>query len=372
MRTRTTFILTFALLLGNASCVKELNAPTSVSLSPLADSRIQAPFNIKPTTVTVSTFVGSLQQGSADGTGTTASFNKPRSLALDASGNFYMIDQINCTIRKITPLAVVTTLAGSGFPGFADGQGAKAEFSYPSGLAVDVSGYLYVADGTRIRKVSPSGLVTTFAGSGAAGSADGKGAAASFWGATDVALDVSGNVYVADFLNFKIRKISPDGMVSTFAGSGVQGTANGKGAKASFDSPNGLTVDTKGNVYVAEEITNQIRKITPHGVVTTLAGSTERGSNDGKGAKASFYYPGGMCLDASGNLYVADNGSNKIRKVTAQGDVTTVAGNGVEGFANGPAASASFNRPTDVAVDIFGYIYVADWQNNMIRKIVIR
>lgn len=265
---------------------------------------------------------------------------------------------------------MVTTLAGSGFAEFADGQGTEAEFYSLTGLAVDASGYIYVAEGLRIRKISPTGLVTTFAGSGTAGAADGKGSAASFYEAVDVALDVSGNLYVADFLNFKIRKITPDGVVSTFAGSGVQGSANGKGTEAPFDSPNGLAVDAKGNVYVSEEITNLIHKITPDGLVTTLAGSTARGSKDGKGASASFYYPGGMSLDASGNLYVADNGSNKIRRVTAQGVVTTIAGNGVEGFANGPAASASFNRPADVAVDVFGNIYVADCFNNMIRKIV--
>lgn len=354
MKNQTTFILGLTLLLGSISCIKE---------------------HVKHVlTVTVSTFAGSGQRGSTDGIGTSASFNKPIGIAIDAAGNLIVVDQLNALIRKISPATVVTTLAGNGFPGFADGQGTTAQISYAYGVAVDASGYAYLADfnNNRIRKISPTGLVTTFAGSGQTGATNGNVNTASFYGPTDVALDASGNVYVADNYNNIIRKITPDGMVSTLAGSGTPGNANGKGTAASFYSPGGLAVDAAGNVYVGDAINNMIRKITPQGVVTTFAGSGQPGSVDGRGTGASFSLPYGLAFDASGNLIVADYGNNKIRKVSPQGVVTTLAGNGVAGFANGPSASASFSSPYDVAVDKAGYIYVADVDNQMIRKIEIK
>lgn len=344
------FILGVALLLGGTSCTKDFH---------------------RPATLTVSTFAGSGQAGWVDGIGTSASFYNPASVAIDAAGNLYVADHEYSVIRKVTPKAVVTTLAGSGSRGFADGQGMAASFFFPFGLAVDASGFIYVADyyNNRIRKISPAGLVTTLAGSGEQGAADGKGIEASFNGPRDVALDASGNVYVSDGENNLIRKISQDGVVTTFAGSGMPGAANGKGSAASFYNPDGLAVDKAGNIYVADGLNCMIRKINPDGVVTTLAGNTTSGAADGKGLAASFYDPTGIALDAYGNLYVADYGNNKIRKVTPQGDVTTVAGNGVYGFANGSAASASFRMPYDVAIDNLGNIYVADFHNQMIRKI---
>lgn len=353
MKNQTTLILALALLFGSASCIKDRLKPNS--------------------TVTVSTLAGSGVTGSADGVGTSASFYWPASVALDVTGNLYVADLYNCMIRKISRDGVVTTLAGNGTAGFKDGQGAAAEFFQPSGLTVDASGYIYVADqlNNRIRKISPAGLVTTFAGSGQVGSADGKGTAASFQKPDDVALDASGNVYVSDESNNVIRKISPDGMVTTFAGSGVQGTADGKGTAAQFSLPGGIAMDAAGTIYVADSGNDIIRKINRHGVVTTLAGSGEPGSADGKGAAASFTVPSGVAVDAFGNVYVADYWNNKIRKVTPQGQVTTVAGTGVAGSQNGPVTSASFNGPFGVEVDIFGNIYVADLNNNMIRKIEI-
>lgn len=352
MKKQVTVILALVFLLGTA-CIKDHHKPT--------------------TEVTVSTFAGSGQQGSADGTGTSASFNKPIGIAINAAGNLYVVDQLNVKIRMITPGAAVTTLAGSSPEGFADGQGAEAKFRSPYGVTVDVSGNIYVADfgNNRIRKISPTGLVTTFAGSGATGSANGKIDVASFYGPTDVTFDASGNFYVADNYNNIIRKISRDGVVSTLAGSGVPGNANGKGTAASFYTPDALIADAAGNVYVADSGNSLIRKITPDGVVTTFAGSGKAGSADGRGTAASFTLPAGMVFDASGNLYVADYGSNKIRKVTPQGDVTTVAGNGVAGFADGPGASASFNSPYDLAIDHAGNLYVADSFNERIRKIEI-
>ena len=316
--------------------------------------------------------------GSADSTGAAASFNIPQGIATDTSGNVYVGDYGNGTVRKITPAGVVTTLAGTaGVAGSADGTGAAARFSYLRSVATDASGNVYVADSGNktIRKITPGGVVTTLAGTaGVSGSADGTGAAAKFSDPQDIASDASGNVYVSDTGNHTIRKITPAGVVTTLAGTaGVSGSADGTGATARFDFPHGITNDASGNVYVSDTGNNTIRKITPAGVVTTLAGAagvTLSGSADGTGAAASFDGPLGIATDASGNVYVADFDSNTIRKITPTGVVTTLAGTaGVAGSADGTGAAASFGGPDGIATDASGNVYVADSGNNTIRKI---
>jgi len=314
--------------------------------------------------------------GSADGTGAAARFNNPIGVATDSSGNVYVADTNNHTIRKITPAGAVTTLAGSaGVIGSADGTGAAASFNRPFGVATDSSGNVYVADLSNhtIRKITPAGVVTTLAGSaGFSGSTDGTGAAARFNFPIGVATDSSGNVYVADLSNHTIRKITPAGVVTTVAGSaGVSGSADGTGAAASFNNPYGVATDSSGNVYVADFSNHTIRKITPAGVVTTLAGSAGfSGSTDGTGAAASFNNPRGVATDSSGNVYVADSNNSTIRKITPAGVVTTLAGSaGVSGSADGTGAAASFNNPYGVATDSSGNVYVADTFNSTIRKI---
>ena len=249
---------------------------------------------------------------------------------------------------------VVTTLAGSGAYGFADGTGDAAQFSGPYGVAVDPSGTVYVADtyNRRIRKISPEGMATTLAGSGTYGFADGTGEVAQFGTPHGVAVDSSGIVYVAD--SNRIRKITPAGVVTTLAGSGTGGSADGTGAAAQFDGPIGVAVDSAGTVYVADS--NRIRKITPAGVVTTMAGST-RGLADGTGSAAQFYAPRGVAVDSSGTVYVADAGNNRVRKITSAGVVTTLAG----------SVAAAHEGPSGVAVDSAGAVYAAD--KNLIRKI---
>ena len=218
-------------------------------------------------------------------------------MAVDGSGNVYVADTDNNTIRKITPAGVVTTLAGTaGVPGSADGTGSAAQFNYPGGVAVDGSGNVYVADidNNTIRKITPAGVVTTLAGTaGVHGSADGTGSAAQFYDPHGVAVDGSGNVYVADTDNNTIRKITPAGVVTTLAGTaGVYGSADGTGSAAQFNYPAGVAVDGSGNVYVADTYNDTIRQITPAGVVTTLAGTAGMpGSADGTGSAARFYYP---------------------------------------------------------------------------------
>jgi sugar lactone lactonase YvrE len=267
--------------------------------------------------------------------------------------------------------AVVTTLAGSGTLGSTDAIGAAASFNYSSGVAVEQIGNIYVADSysNKIRKITGAGEVTTLAGSGIAGSADGLGIAASFNNPTGVAVDENGNVYVADSYNNKIRKITASGEVTTLAGSGAPGTANGTGTAARFNGPSGVAVDQSGTLYVSDTDNQKIRKITASGAVTNHVGSGTPGSTDGTGTEASFYYPQGIAVDGTGTLYVADTDNQKIRKIEAGGVVTTLAGSGSYGSTDGTGTLASFNGPSGVAVDVNNNVFVADAGNNKIRKI---
>ncbi|PIB35276.1 hypothetical protein BFP72_07625 [Reichenbachiella sp. 5M10] len=317
----------------------------------------------------VTTFAGSGSSGSEDGHGTSASFNNPSGIAIDASGNIYVANAN--TIRKISPSGDVTTLAGSAVAGDTDGNGVNATFNLPKGLAIDAAGNVYVADtySFKIRKISTSGDVTTLAGSGNVASIDGNGANASFNYPFALAVDATGNVYVADGGSQKIRKITPDGEVTTFAGSGDNENVDGNGLNASFISPRGLTIDAAGNLYVTSFYGHAVRKITPDRDVTTLAGSGTAGNTDDNGTSASFNEPAGIAVDGSGNLYVADNRNHKIRKISTDGDVTTLAGSGNPGSTDENGTSASFNNPIGVAVDAAGSVYVADQVNHKIRKI---
>ena len=319
----------------------------------------------------VTTFAGSGSNGSSDGTGTSASFNWPNGIAIDPVGNVYVADS-DGLIRKITPGGMVTTLAGSM---------QTHVFACPAGVALDAAGNVYVADACTnlISKVTPAGVITTFAGSGNQDSINGTGTAASFNNPNGLVVDASGNVYVADTGNNLIRKITPGGVVTTFAGSGKFGSTNGVGCAASFYSPTGITIDISGNLYVTDWGKDLIRKITPSGSVTTFAGTGEGGVSDGIGTSASFFGPWGIGIDTFGNLYVTDSDVGLIRKITAMGIVSTVAGHpwGVVGHitanssTNGIGVTATFNRPQGIAIDRSGNIYVADSYNNLIRKIII-
>jgi sugar lactone lactonase YvrE len=319
-------------------------------------------------TITASTFAGS-SEGDAEGTGTAAQFKKPKDLVFDAAGNLYVTDADNFKIKKITPAGVVTTFAGS-TQGSTDGTGTGAQFNYAAGIAIDGSGNLYLADenNQKIRKITSAGVVTTLAGSGTGGSANGTGASAEFNYPTGVAVDASGNVYVADKDNHRIRKISPNGEVTTLAGSS-EGDAEGTGTAAQFKKPKDLIFDAAGNLYVTDADNFKIKKITSAGVVTTFAGSGQ-GAADGTGSAAQFNYAAGITIDGSGNLYLADENNQKIRKITSAGVVTTLMGT-TNGFADGDIATAQFSYPTGIAVDANGNVYIADKDNHKIRKITI-
>ncbi|HWF19290.1 MAG TPA: hypothetical protein VG754_08480 [Verrucomicrobiae bacterium] len=324
---------------------------------------------------TVTTFAGSPGvAGSANGSGTGALFNGPEGVAVDVGGNVYVADAGNDMIRKITPAGLVTTLAGSaGNPGSANGTGTNAFFYAPQGIAVDISSNVYVADygNHAIRKITPAGVVSTLAGSvGTAGSINGTGTSALFYEPEGVAVDALGNVYVADTANDMIRVINVAGMVSTLAGStGNYGSVNANGTNALFNSPEGVAVDSTGNVYVADTGNNLVRKITVLGAVSTLAGSGNAGSQDGMGTNAQFWGPVGISTDSAGNLYVADYFNGTVRKITSAGAVSTLAGSASNGSADGPDANARFSVAQGVAVDTSSNIYVADAANNTIRKI---
>ncbi len=320
----------------------------------------------------VSTFAGSGVTGNADGTGTGASFSHPQGICFDAGGNMYVADVGNHKIRKITPSGVVSTFAGSGIAGSADGTGTASSFNSPAGICIDANGDMYVSDSQnrKIRKVTLSGVVSTFAGSGASGATDGLGTAASFASPVGICIDASGTIYVADASNAKIRKINPSGLVSTFLGSGIAGDLDATGTAARFWNPYGICSDISGNLYIADSDNHKIKKSTPTGVVTTFAGSRAlSGSTDGTGTSALFYNPQGLCSDASGNIYVADYSNQEIRQVTSSSVVTTFAGSTTPGSTNGTGSAASFFNPMGVCSDTYGNIYVADTYNHKIRKI---
>jgi hypothetical protein len=308
---------------------------------------------------TFTTVAGSAgQSGSADGMGSDARFYGLNGIAVDQAGNIYVADAHNQTIRKVSPVGMVTTLAGlAGRSGSADGTGSAARFYNPQGVAVDSAGTVYVTDSSNntIRKVTPAGAVTTLAGTAqSAGSADGAGSGAPFNDPIGVAVDDAGNLYVADANNATLRKVTAAGVVTTLAGlPGTLGSTDGTGSGARFNGPTGVAVDNVGNVYVADSYNETIRKVTPAGVVTTFAGVPGNpGSTDGTGSSATFDNPVGIALDNAGNVYVADTYYSAIRKVTAAGLVTTLA-----------TLPANF-----IAVDEFGYLYLADRNDNTIRK----
>lgn len=326
---------------------------------------------------TISTFAGSpnASKGGVNGVGTSASFFAPTGIAVDIGGNVYVADTFDCDIRKITPAGVVTTLAGTGGSGYADGTGTAAVFNAPQGIAVDTVGNVFVADTYNgvIRKITPAGLVSTIAGAaGAFGSSDGIGVAARFGKPTALVLDSGGNIYVTDAGFNTVRKITASGMVSTLAGTpGVTGADDGLGGAATFNDPTGIAVDRQGNVFVEDTGNNTIRVITPAGLVSTFAGKTAvTGQADGVGAGASFDGPTSVASDGAGNVYVADTVNNVIRRITSAGIVTTFAGTaGVTGHADGTASAASFKGLAGIATDMAGNVYVSDSGNNAIRMI---
>jgi hypothetical protein len=328
--------------------------------------------------LTVTTLAGrALTEGSADGTGAGAGFYYPSGVAADNAGNLYVADTDNHTIRKIVAATgAVTTLAGlAGHSGSADGTGSDARFSNPSGVAVDSAGNVYVADTSNctLRKVTASGLVSTLAGSaGSAGSADGAGSTAEFNRPQGLAIDSAGNLYLADTNNHTIRLVAPStGVVTTVAGlAGISGSSDGAGNLARFAFPCGVAAGSAGSIYVADTENHAIRAITASGLVSTLAGRAgASGGTDGAGSAATFDSPSALAADASGNIYVADTDNHTIRKVdSSTGATSTLAGlAGTSGSTDGLGSAVRFFAPAGIAADSSGNLYIADTNNHTIR-----
>jgi len=317
------------------------------------------------TTGLVTTFAGSME-GHKDGTSGEAQFNSPTGIAVDKHGNIYVGDTFNHKIRKIAADGTVITIAGTK-AGDVDGVIPQAKFNFPRGIAVDDVGTIYVADfqNHKIKKITNIGVVVTIAGS-TEGFEDGQGGNAKFAYPEDVALDSDGNIYVADGYNNRIRKITPDGIVSTLAG-GDEGYADGSAFEAKFYYPSGVVLDSYGNVYVADENNHKIRKVTPDGMVSTLAGST-KGYADGPGNEAKFFDPSRLACDTGGNIYVSDLYNNRIRKISPGGLVSTLAGSD-KGYADGTGAEVQFDGLAGIVFNPHDDIYVVDRGNHKIRKV---
>jgi hypothetical protein len=311
----------------------------------------------------VTTFAGNGSAGTANGQGTSATFKNPWGLVTDPQGNLYVADCWNHMIRKITPSGMVSWFAGIGSQGTADGPAASASFYGTVGLTMDSQGNLYVGDHAnhRIRKITQAGIVSTFAGRGDPGLLDGTGTAAQFCYPYGVAIDGQNNLYAGEYGTHIIRKITSAGVVSVLAGKGGSGYAEGTGTNAAFNYPIGVAADYQGNVYVSDNANQRIRKITPSGVVTTLAGNGISALCDGTGTQASFSSPESLAVDPLGNVYVADGGNHSLRKITPTGVVTTIAGNAVAACTDGTGTNASFGSTVGVAIDGQGNIYVGEW-----------
>lgn len=327
-------------------------------------------FTVVPAAGAVQTLAGSSSPGFVDGPANAARFNNPTGLAADSGGSIYVADTGNSRVRRVAPDGTVTTVAGSGAGQFDRPRGIAVD---KRGTV-----FVADTGNNRIRRIAPDGAITTFAGSdspglGAGGLSDGQGSAAQFRLPEGIAIDGSGNLYVADTGNNAVRKVTADGAVTTLAGGSggpnSAGFADGPAASARFNAPRGVAVDGAGNVYVADTLNERIRKIAPGGIVSTVAGSGDQGTASGSAAAARFSNPDGIAVDEAGNLYVSDNSSFRLRKILPSGIVIDLAGSAREGFQDGAPDTAEFDFPAGVAVDGSGNVFVADSGNNRIRKI---
>ncbi|GAB1332772.1 NHL domain-containing protein [Streptomyces sennicomposti] len=311
----------------------------------------------------------------------SAQLNRPYGIAVDSTGTLYFADHGNHRVRKVTTDGRVSTVAGTGAAGFRGdgGPAAAAQLNYPREVAVDKAGAVYIADTNnhRIRKITVDGTISTVAGTGAAGfrGDGGSATAAQLNLPLGVAVDSTGVLYISDYYNHRVRKVATDGVISTVAGTGAAGFRGdgGPAVSAQLNGLHGVVVDGAGDLYIADQGNHRVRKVTADGKISTVAGTGVAGfsGDDGPAVSAKLNSPVGVAVDSSGTLYICDYGNHRVRKVAADGVISTVAGTGTAGYGGegGPAASAQLNGPRKVAVDCVDTLYVTDHLNNRIRKV---
>jgi alpha-tubulin suppressor-like RCC1 family protein len=369
--------------LNTVSTFATVNSPLAIGTNSSGDFFVSQFSNHKISKVTaagvVSPYSGTGVAGCNDTNNSIATFNSLTAVCVDAAGNVFVADHLNHLIRKITPAGVVSTVAGTaGVAGYLDATGTAALFNKPFGICVDAQNNLYVSEylNHTVRKITSAGVVSTLAGTvGVFGAVDATGTAASFSFPGGLCMDDAGFVYLADRSNMKIRKINTNigvdyGVVTTFAGTGTAGSANGTRLASTFNYPSDITFDkASGNFYVSDEYSNQIRKISPAGMVSTVAGSGAVGNTDGAANVATFDRPSGIFVDANCNIFVTQYNGNVVRKVDANGVVSTYAGSSTSGFVNGLGTAARFATAFGIDGDGLGNLYVADLANHAVRKI---
>lgn len=326
--------------------------------------------------VRVETFSGSGQAGLTEGSALEGQFNRPHGLAIDAKGSIYVSDRGNHAVRAVAPNGGIRTLAGNGKEGNVDGVGASASFRQPIAVAVDGSRNVYVADRDNhtVRLIDTSGKVSVVAGTGTAGFSNGPASSAQFNQPYGVALSLDHKtLYVADYLNHAIRAIDLTArQVTTLAGNGTAGFADGKGGQAQFNQPYNVKSDARGRLYVPDQNNHAIRRIEPDGTVSTIAGNGQSGFGDGSRAEARFNNPTGLAWAMDGTLYVSDRNNHRIRAISPTGTVTTIAGDSSAGYEDGPGQAARFNRPIDVVLTADGSLVVSEEGNHRLRKVVLK
>ncbi len=330
---------------------------------------------------------GSVPFSGDGGPASLAQFSTPFAVATDRSGNVYFSDNDNSRVRKVAPNGTISTVAGTGVAGYSgdNGPATSAQLDYPTGLVTDAAGNLYIADSgqthCRVRKVSTSGTITTVAGTGScrytSSNGDGGPATSAQLDPYGLAFDSAGNLYIADGQNNRVRAVSTSGVITTVAGTGAAGYSGdgGPGTGAHLNYPFGLAVDTAGNLYIADTWNALVRKLSPGGTITTFAGNINNYGNSGDGGpatNASLKSPQGVAVDSAGNVYISDGNNYNVREVYTDGTINTIAGTGAVGYTGdgGPAALAQLSVLSGVAVDAAGHLYLADQANNAIRVLI--
>jgi uncharacterized repeat protein (TIGR01451 family) len=324
----------------------------------------------------ISTVAGN---GDVDGgLATSARLHLPTGMAVDGAGNLYFADTYHHRVRKITPTGIIQTVAGNGSPDFSGdgGPATSASLNYPDGVAVDSAGNLFIADGcnSRIRKVTPGGIISSV-GDTTWGFCDYYDIYYGFVPTVGMALDAAGNLLVADFYSHRIRKVTPSGVITTVAGNGTYGSGGdgGQATSAQLAYPTGVAMDAAGNLHIADTYNHRIRKVIPSGIISTVAGNGTSGfsGDNGPATSARLSNPWSVGFDTAGVLFIADRGNNRVRRVTADGIIATVAGNGSYGFSGdgGAATSATFAGIGSVVLNATGVLFIADSENNRIRRV---